>query len=103
MENGTHFPFSTFHSQSVLFSHHLKDNIPHAVAGIALHKGQILPRADGDLAIHERDNDKRAEQRRFDMRQAVIIVPGIVVVRVDDRTGLIAEGEKTSIAALRSW
>ena len=95
MENGTHFPFSTFHSQFVLFSHHLKDNIPHAVAGIALHKGQILPRADGDLAIHERDNDKRAEQRRLDMRRAVIIVPGIVVVIVNDVSLL--------IAALRSW
>ena len=77
---------------AVLFSHHLEDDVPHPVAGIAFHKCEILPGADRDLAVNEGNRDKGRQDQGVDVGGTIIIVPGVMVAVVDDMSLFIAVG-----------
>ena len=55
-------------SDMLLFAHYLKNDVARTISRIALNERQILPRADRNLAVDERDDDERAEESRLNMR-----------------------------------
>jgi len=60
-------------------SHHLDHNLATPRAGVELDDQNLLPRAEGQRAIHERDRQRRPQQRRAHVARPVVVAPAQVM------------------------